>query len=379
MTECPKTKVLNPKTNRCVNINGKLGRAIVKSKLGKTKQCDPSKVLNPITNRCVNVNGRIGKNIKLYDAISIENYANSKTLDEAIALQMNYIVLDRIKTLHTEWIQHTNKFAIFEANYLVDYYCSLTIIIGDEQDMFIPDPTIQQMKSRQMHWTSIPTTTYEILKHNLSYNVGYQMSKDKLISLKNRVVKQGNLTDIMSALSSTASKNFVWGYINMKSVFDAIRVVNKQEEIYYASSHGMYRFVNMHFIDEEQKVQTILNPCNCICFSLRTLMVLSLLGYPKDKLFLLPQKINDNYKKITHWAIACDDLNLYTKSTFQSMPKKSFSSTDAFMYFTRNLIHFYRISLENYKVNNKNTRRLILKHLLDLFDYEFVHGIMTPT
>ena len=31
MKECPEKKILNPITNRCVNINGKIGKSILKN------------------------------------------------------------------------------------------------------------------------------------------------------------------------------------------------------------------------------------------------------------------------------------------------------------------------------------------------------------
>ncbi len=58
--DCAKNKILNPKTNRCVNINGKIGKSILAQ---KTKDCAKNKILNPKTNRCVNINGKIGKSI----------------------------------------------------------------------------------------------------------------------------------------------------------------------------------------------------------------------------------------------------------------------------------------------------------------------------
>ncbi len=64
-----KNKILNPKTNRYVNINGKIGKNILaQQKLNekytdKTKDCEKNKILNPNTNRCVSIDGKIGKSI----------------------------------------------------------------------------------------------------------------------------------------------------------------------------------------------------------------------------------------------------------------------------------------------------------------------------
>lgn len=59
---CPKGKILNPLSNRCVNKDGKVGKELLKNKY-HSKSCDESKVLNPLTNKCVSRNGKIGKEL----------------------------------------------------------------------------------------------------------------------------------------------------------------------------------------------------------------------------------------------------------------------------------------------------------------------------
>ena len=80
---CPSTKVLNPKTSRCVNRTSKLGKEILadlqspkmalqspkmalqspKMALKKDPICPPTKILNPRTRRCVNRTSKLGKEI----------------------------------------------------------------------------------------------------------------------------------------------------------------------------------------------------------------------------------------------------------------------------------------------------------------------------
>lgn len=62
MKKCPQNKIINPKTGRCVNRDGRIGKNIY----GK---CIEGKILNPDTNRCVKNNGLIGKNI-LYRSLN---------------------------------------------------------------------------------------------------------------------------------------------------------------------------------------------------------------------------------------------------------------------------------------------------------------------
>lgn len=48
--ECPPDKVINPRTRRCVNKSGNIGRKI----LGEKGECSADKVINPKTRKCVN-------------------------------------------------------------------------------------------------------------------------------------------------------------------------------------------------------------------------------------------------------------------------------------------------------------------------------------
>lgn len=89
MKDCPENKILNPKTNRCVLKNGKIGKTLIhKKKKGiskleiiKTKNnlisCPNDKIKNPETNRCVKKNGSIGK--KIMERIKVKQAIMKKT------------------------------------------------------------------------------------------------------------------------------------------------------------------------------------------------------------------------------------------------------------------------------------------------------------
>ena len=63
--KCPKGKILNPKTGRCVNKDGKLGQELKKAKKGSKpkKKCKLYQILNPKTGRYVNKDGKLGQEI----------------------------------------------------------------------------------------------------------------------------------------------------------------------------------------------------------------------------------------------------------------------------------------------------------------------------
>ena len=75
--KCLKGKILNPKTNHCVDINGKVGRTILAERAeGKKKSTNEKKVDNPIPN--------VPKG-KIYPV---------PTLPDVIAVLLKYVKLD---------------------------------------------------------------------------------------------------------------------------------------------------------------------------------------------------------------------------------------------------------------------------------------------
>ena len=67
MKNCPRDKIYNPLTERCININGATYKKLVNLKIIKSdnKKCPENKILNTKSNRCVSVDSNIGKKIVL--------------------------------------------------------------------------------------------------------------------------------------------------------------------------------------------------------------------------------------------------------------------------------------------------------------------------
>jgi hypothetical protein len=65
MVKCPAGKIINPKSGRCVDRDGKKGKEILKSRKKKssTKKCPVGKIINPKSGRCVDRDGKKGKEI----------------------------------------------------------------------------------------------------------------------------------------------------------------------------------------------------------------------------------------------------------------------------------------------------------------------------
>lgn len=57
-SKCPKDKIINPATGRCVSKSGKIGQALLAK-----KKCPPAKIVNPETGKCVSKLRKIGKSL----------------------------------------------------------------------------------------------------------------------------------------------------------------------------------------------------------------------------------------------------------------------------------------------------------------------------
>jgi len=128
LKECPPNKILNPLTNRCVNITGKIGKQIISNNnpkivinddiKKKPKICPEGKILNPKTNYCVSILNGIGK--KIYD---------EKKLKKVERIQDKY--LDR------KWLLDT----IFK-NYPIDHSLDKEAV---KKFIAAADPSVQDI------------------------------------------------------------------------------------------------------------------------------------------------------------------------------------------------------------------------------------------
>ena len=423
MKKCADNQILNPKTNRCVLKDGKIGKALLMNVAvkkdtvkktaakkddakpkGQDPECPETHILNPKTKRCVSKNGKIGKQLLqgkekndvffdahddsawfnldkvLTDFFDDGKGQNKKFPDKSILVKMNEFVMTKIKLLHEDWVgSKNNPYALFEANYLIDYYCSLLIVFGDTINMYASNPTEDEMNARKFNWEGA-VHTYEILKEKLSYSQGYIRARDKLHVYRDKVLDYIN-KNIPGAVTSKQKVDWNHPKITDKYVLTVLKLMKNYEETYYASANGMYRLINLHLFKGEKIIHnTHTGPCNCICYSLRTLMVLYLMGYPRDRLYVLPQKDEKHgpKKKVTHWAVRCGNMKVFDHHNFNNLPNPSFDSSDAFNYFTRNIIDYYMIAVSQYKLNYKKERMYALRKLKGSFDKEFDHTLKTP-
>lgn len=91
MKPCPPGKIRNPKTGRCVDINGPIGKELAAAAAAgpsapgpSVPSAPPGKILNPETGRYVNIDGKKGKEILAKAAAAAAPPAQTKTLEKEL-------------------------------------------------------------------------------------------------------------------------------------------------------------------------------------------------------------------------------------------------------------------------------------------------------
>ena len=114
---CPPGKIMNPKTGRCVNRNGKLGKEILKKSSRKTKSpkrvqsgnCPPGKIMNPKTGRCVNRDGKIGKEILKNKTILHSRIVYNKVSRKHLTKPLEKTCRDELLTILKSYMNDEEK------------------------------------------------------------------------------------------------------------------------------------------------------------------------------------------------------------------------------------------------------------------------------
>jgi hypothetical protein len=267
-------------------------------------------------------------------------------------------VLGCLAKLHEEWQTGTNPFALIEASYLVDYYCSQVVIFGDPFEKSVKTaadlPAAADLERRRMRWAN-GMYTYEFFKsHPADYVKGLKRVKEIIADMVVDV-KRSVPAPLREAMESGR-----WHMINVSTLFSHIQTAMTQRVHYYASVWGMYRLINMHAVDPKKKTLGDKLPCSCICKSLLFSSILLFLGYPREKVYTLLQVDKEMWKqrkKPSHWAVAVSCENLASKmkkqwnavAKLQDLGEIGVGSSQAFVSFTRDIIYYYKVALSHYK------------------------------
>jgi hypothetical protein len=374
LKECPDGKILNPKTGRCIK-----DPKLKKDSKVKLKECPDGKILNPKTGRCIK-DPKLEKDSKVkissnpVNMQQLENLTCSNVMANPESL--NALVIRKIRTLHDQWVQGKNMYALLEANYLIDYYCSHVLILCESSN---------PLEDRKIIWQG-NTITYDQFKHMPKYEEGFQKVKQFINSLVFTVLDDLRLIGVVSKSHLLDWKKVV-KTVHVAKILKSIKTTVKGFHKYYASGWGMYRLLNMKtFLDKAEVVE---HPCSCICVSLLYITILCQMGFPREHIFTHGQTVDAKLKrKLTHWAISCRDIlgtalhKLNNREKLITVFDKEIATSEGFTLYTRDIIEFYMMALKRYRVKHQDKRRLILQKLKALYDKEFsdiYDLIKTPT
>ena len=205
---CSRNEIRNPKTNRCVNRSGEIGKKILQRKRkqrsagGRSRRtpCSRNQIRNPKTNRCVNRSGEIGKKI-LQQRRKKDNYI-SRRLNKVYTKNINSKVeklygnaLFKIVGNDTEFLEIIKPGAYGKIYKARSKSTQEPFIIKIEkhdkregtQDMFIKKQTLEFDLQKNLNQdVGIPTPQVywiDFFKHKNSLYSVIKMSKLSMITL----------------------------------------------------------------------------------------------------------------------------------------------------------------------------------------------------
>ena len=279
-----------------------------------------------------------------------------------------FTVIEKLHILYDDWSSGRNFFALIEANYLIDYYCTQVLYYENTSEI------------RKLKWFGLPDTLDEF-KH-----IDYQ---DGLTQVKRFIL--GICDSVFYKLYKYHTQNENGFFpINWDGLLASIRLeeilllIDQEVEMlmeYSANAYGFYRVFALTNQNQSGKL-----PYNCTIKALLCQSVLMFLGFPRDMIFSVGQR-QRGYKarkKQSHWAMTCKNP---FSSVIENMKKfnigiggdglmsiysHSFQSVESFATYTRDIIFYYiRQAGEMDYSGNTVTRYNYFEDLVKEFDRQF--------
>lgn len=273
--------------------------------------------------------------------------------------KVNTAISQRMKSLHDKWVVNGDIFALLEANYIVDFYCSHIVNYCDSNaryDRRRKSPSGLHKSTRGFQWEQ--TTTYDVFKQHMSYADGFRDVKRLMLKLRKEFMKKasGLAPDQVTPKTSHTAYHVELDWRTMLQRYplkDYVALADKtidEMTTYNASGWGMYRLVNLN--NNNDKL-----PASCITKSLMLLSILYMTGFPRDSIstyYQIPK--NATYKKYTHWASLChnpfdtnaDSVPIDVVPTMRPAAIYKFWSTRAFSSFTREIVRYYKMAVDRF-------------------------------
>lgn len=295
---------------------------------------------------------------------------------------VNTRIAERLGKLHNEWIANGDIFALLEANYLVDYYCSHLVNYCDSNNRYnarqqATSPTPLHKQTRRYPWKGA-NDTYEVFRESISYTEGFLKVKRKMLEWRKKIMNEGLAVycpdQVISRTSTAYHIDLDWKAMlqryDLQTLLDAVTNSVNDATTYHASVWGMYRVVNLNNFDTKF-------PSSCITNSLIILSMLYMTGFPRDNIatFFQAEKNTtkcSTSKKATHWAAFCTNpytcgKDVGTSGVIKKMDTVSVSSlwsTQTFKSYTLDILRYFALACQTFQYSqgsiDGNTRGMVL-------------------
>lgn len=300
---------------------------------------------------------------------------DAKGIDEEKTIALNAKVMDALSRLHDDWVERGDIFALLEANYLVDYYCTFVANACDGEIAYDRknDAMDKHVKSiairRRLHW-KVKDDTHDVFRRRMTYWNGFEKIRKHIFALRNEVAESLK-AGIRGTGWRTRTILKVADGVDIDELLRCVKRAIDADATYFASGWGMYRFANLNNYTEKKK------PCSCICRSLLILSLLYMCGVPSERLFAHFQKREGKKtRRFTHWAVSCEDTAALVKKYANrlkhlvSAEERRFNTSEAFAAFTRDIVFYYLRAVKEFDYSSQDDR-LARKRALTAFKREY--------
>lgn len=306
-------------------------------------------------------------------------------VSEGALAELGKRVVDALTRLHDAWVERGDVFALLEANYLVDYYCTYVANACDGEIAY--DRAASMSKDvqaiavrRKLHWR-VKEDTHDVFRRRMSYWNGFEKIRARIFALRNAALEDLGARGLGRGWRTRA---VVEARASVEDLISAVKRAIDAESQYFASGWGMYRFENLNNYAARR-------PCSCICRSLLILSLLYMCGVPRERLFAHFQKPEGKKtRRFTHWAVACEDTAALVKKYANrlkhlvSAEDRRFNTSEGFAAFTRDIVFYYLRAVREFEYSSaedKKARRralMVFKREYDSRYDSIADAIRTP-
>jgi hypothetical protein len=298
----------------------------------------------------------------------------SKTIE-----QLAETMTKKVCELADAWKAGSDPYALFKANFTVDFYCSHLLAIcnpvfskyyePDESGLLVQgSPTLKQFWASSRSHSNTAHDSHIVWKEGAlekSYEEALKTSLDAFEVIRNDTIKNVFGEKKISSVKVLLSKIFrksdkpnisknkkTWFKMTPQQIVTGVESALTKSTKYYRGGWGMFQLAHMVNFMEHTRVKEC--PCSCICRSLLFLSVLATCGYPAKDLWITMQSFSETNTRGTHWAARCEnprtmiygDYNLIKKNSAKTTYYRA-NTAKAMQKFTSNVLFYYIVAINS--------------------------------